>query len=403
MSTLVLTLNAGSSSVKFALFEAADGAEAEPVRLASGQVEAIGGTARFQARAADGGWATDTAPEEGIPDHAAALARVLAWLEKVRPGASLAAVGHRIVHGGPDHAAPAVIDDALLADLERLVPLAPLHQPHNLAGVRAALGAFPEAVQVACFDTAFHRGHSALQQAFALPRRFFDAGVRRYGFHGLSYESVAARLQRDHPEVHAGRVIVAHLGNGASMAALAGGRSVASTMGFTALDGLVMGTRCGTIDPGVLLYLAQVEKLGWDAIAKLLYEQSGLLGVSGISNDMRTLAASDDPAARFAIDMFIDRAARAAGDLAVVLEGLDALVFTAGIGENSAPVRAGIARRLAFLGAELDEAANADGAAVFSMPSSRIRLLKVPTDEEAMIARHALRLVAPGTIAAAAR
>ncbi len=400
----ILTLNAGSSSIKFALFEAAGGAaDIRPARRAAGQVEAIGGDARFRVRLPDGTTACDEQPDMGIADHAAALARILAWLEAAHPAARVAAVGHRIVHGGPDHASPMAIDDALVAELARLETLAPLHQPHNLAGVRAAMAAFPDAVQVACFDTAFHRSQSRLRQAFALPMRYFDAGVRRYGFHGLSYEYVAGWLRAHHPALYAGRVIIAHLGNGASMAALAGGRSVASTMGFTALDGLVMGTRCGAIDPGVLLYLAQVERLGPDAIADLLYERSGLLGVSGFSNDMRELEAAGTPEADFAIDLFIDRAVRAAGELAAVLEGLDALVFTAGIGEHSARIRAGIAGRLGWLGLALDADANAAHGPVISAAGSAVTALVVPTDEEAMIAAHARAVAAGPQLAVAAQ
>jgi acetate kinase len=399
---LVLTLNAGSSSVKFALFEAGAGG---PSAVASGQVEAIGGAARFRVKQADGTDGVDERHADGaaLRDHGEALARILGWIEAARPGAGVAAVGHRVVHGGPGHAAPAAIDAALLADLARLEPLAPLHQPHNLAGVRAAIAAFPAATQVACFDTAFHRHQSELRQAFAIPRRLFDAGVRRYGFHGLSYEYVAARLKAGHPDLHAGRVVVAHLGNGASMAALVGGRSVASTMGFTALDGLVMGTRCGSIDPGVLLYLAQVEGMAPDGIAELLYEQSGLLGLSGLSNDMRALEASDDPAAAFAIDAFVDRAVRAVGELAAAMEGLDALVFTAGIGENSAGVRARIASRLGWLGLDFDAAANDARAPRVSVPGSRVAALVIPTDEEAMIAAHALDVARAADVRRAAQ
>ncbi|MCS6986858.1 MAG: acetate/propionate family kinase [Sphingomonadaceae bacterium] len=402
--TLVFTLNAGSSSLKFALFR--EDPDEDPERLATGVVEAIGPNARLRVTHADGGVAIDERPAGGIPNQAAALARVLGWLESFRPEAAAAAVGHRIVHGGPDLARPVRIDAEILDALARLEPLAPLHQPNNLAGVRAAMAAFPQAVQVACFDTAFHQSHDRLRQTFPLPLKYYEAGVRRYGFHGLSYESVVDRLGRQFPEVAAGRIVVAHLGNGASMAAIRAGRPVATTMGFTALDGLMMGTRSGSLDPGVLLYLLEVEGLSLPELTHMLYEESGLRGVSGLSNDLRVLEASAEPAAALAIEMFVDRAARAVGELAVVLGGLDALVFTAGIGENSARIRASIAERLAFLGLSLDPQANASGGPVISATASLIRALVVSTDEEAMIARHALavlREVRTGTSAAPGR
>ena len=389
MTGNILTLNAGSSSIKFALF-----APEGPDLLASGQVEAIGGATKVKAKLADGQVALERAWEtgEGPANHGAALGEILHWIDEAFPGARIAAVGHRVVHGGPEHSAPVRIDQEVLADLEKLVPLAPLHQPHNLAGIAAASTAFPEATQVACFDTAFHRTQPRLRESFAIPQRFYDAGVRRYGFHGLSYEYIARRLAELEPELAGGKVIVAHLGNGASMAALDAGKSVASTMGFTALDGLVMGTRSGTIDPGVLLYLMQVEGMDADAISALLYSQSGLLGLSGVSNDMRTLEASDKPEAAFAIDCFVDRVARSIGDLAAALGGLDAIVFTGGIGENSSRIRADVLAKLGWLGLAFDQQANAAKAIDIGQPASMVRLLVIPTNEEAMIALHARRI-----------
>lgn len=410
----LLVLNAGSSSLKFALFEEDGRALRERLR---GQVEGLPGRPRFEAdlavdddaragagapatrqRAADRRWA---AGEAGAPrDVRAALGVVLEWLhENVRPLA-VRAIGHRVVHGGATHAAPVVVDDAVFGELEKLVPLAPLHEPHNLEGVRAARERFPAVPQVACFDTAFHRGHAFAEEAFALPREYYDAGVRRYGFHGLSYEHVADRLAQLSPAAGRGRAIVAHLGSGASACAIRDGRSVASTMGFTALDGLVMGTRPGQIDPGVLLWLMTDRGMDAAAISDLLYKRSGLKGLSGISNDMRDLRASDAPAAREAIEVFVARLVREVGALAAVLEGLDALVFTAGIGENDAALRAQACARLRWLGVELDEAANAghgrgrDG--LVSAPGSPVEVRVIPTDEERMIARHVQRVLAEG-------
>jgi acetate kinase len=412
MSTHLLVLNAGSSSLKFALFEEDGAAIRERLR---GQVEGLPGRPRFEAdlaadggadagagapatrqRAADRRWAPDDA---GAPrDVRAALGVVLRWLDENVQPLAVRAIGHRVVHGGAAHAAPVVIDDAVFGELEKLVPLAPLHEPHNLEGVRAARERFPAVPQVACFDTAFHRGHAFTEEAFALPREFYDAGVRRYGFHGLSYEHVADRLAQLSPEAGRGRVIVAHLGSGASACAIRDGRSVASTMGFTALDGLVMGTRPGQIDPGVLLWLMTERGMDAAAISDLLYKRSGLKGLSGISNDMRDLRASDAPAAREAIAVFVARLVREVGSLAAVLEGLDALVFTAGIGENDAALRAQACARLRWLGVELDEAANAahgrGRGGLVSAPGSRVEVRVTPTDEERMIARHVQRVLA---------
>jgi acetate kinase len=306
---------------------------------------------------------------------------------------SLAAVGHRVVHGGPEYSQPTMIDSDVLARLERYVPLAPLHQPHNLAPIRLLLARRPDLPQVACFDTAFHRGHGALADRYAIPERFHAEGVRRYGFHGLSYEYIAERLRHVAPDVAGARVIVAHLGSGASLCALSGGRSVESTMGFTALDGLPMGTRCGQIDPGVLLYLLTEKGITAGDVQDLLYRDSGLKGLSGVSNDVRDLLASTEPRAALAIDYFVYRVALHAGMLAAALGGLDAFVFTAGIGENSPVLRERIAEKLAWLGATLDRAANAERKQLISTAESRIGLYVIPTDEELMIARHTRTLV----------
>ena len=313
----------------------------------------------------------------------------MAALDHIVPDSSVTAVGHRVVHGGPDFAAPAVVDGAVVAALDALVPFAPLHQPHNLAGIRAAMAEFPHAVQVACFDTAFHRTQPFVNDTFALPRRFYDKGIRRYGFHGLSYDYIAGELAARAPQLHAGRVVVAHLGNGASMCAMQGGRSIASTMGFTALDGLPMGTRSGQLDPGVVLYLLEQEGMGASAISDLLYKESGLLGLSGLSNDMRTLEASDRPEAGQAIAYFVARIRRELGGLAAALGGLDALIFTAGIGENARGIRERVCDGMDWLGIALDPARNACNAPVISGDASRVQVMVIPTNEERVIARAA--------------
>jgi acetate kinase len=387
----ILVVNAGSSSVKFQAF----GVEASGAlqRLLKGQVDGIGTRPRLVARAADKSTLIDeTHAPDKVSDVPAAIAAVAAWLRETQR-LDLAAVGHRVVHGGPDYDRPVAIDRAVVAKLERYVPLAPLHQPNNLAPIRALLASRPDLLQVACFDTAFHRGHSAVADHFAIPARFYAEGVRRYGFHGLSYEYVAERLRDVLPAAAAGRVVVAHLGSGASMCALAEGRSVESTMGFTALDGIPMGTRPGQLDPGVVLYLLTEKGMSPEAVQDLLYRESGLKGLSGISNDMRDLESSTEPGAVLAVDCFVYRIALNAGLLAAALGGLDAFVFTAGIGENSARIRARVAEKLAWLGAELDPAANAAHEALISRPQSRVALCVVPTDEELMIARHTLALL----------
>jgi len=397
----ILVINAGSSSVKFQVYDAQDRGNLE--RLIKGQMDGVGARPRLRAAAADGTSLIDQTLEvEKVPDVPAAIQAVGNWLRETQKLAPVA-VGHRVVHGGPDYDQPILIDSAVLAKLERYIPLAPLHQPNNLAPIRAILGRFPELPQVACFDTAFHRGHSAVADHFAIPERFYGEGVRRYGFHGLSYEYSADRLRAVAPKVAGGRAIVAHLGSGASMCALSNGRSIESTMGFTALDGLPMGTRPGQIDPGVVLYLIQQKGMSPAAVENLLYRESGLKGLSAVSNDMRELETSANPAARLAIDHFVYRVGLHAGMLAAALGGLDAFVFTAGIGENSATIRARIAERLGWLGAELDPAANAAARSTISTAKSRVALHVVPTDEELMIARHTVAAISKRNLHTPAR
>jgi acetate kinase len=388
MST-VAVVNAGSSSLKFAIFQSGD----VPSLRLKGLIDGIGATPRLRLTDAAGAVLLAETPDAAAFNHAAAtraMMRVVApWLD-----GDIRAVGHRVVHGGGEFAAPARVTPAILERLESFIPLAPLHQPHNLAVIRALLAGHPELPQIACFDTAFHRTAPPIAQAFALPRRFAEAGVRRYGFHGLSYQYVAGRLAEVAPHVAKGRVIIAHLGNGASLCALRDGRSIATTMGFTAVDGLMMGTRCGALDPGVMLYLMDEHRMGARELEALIYRQSGLLGVSGVSSDMRTLRASCDPAAREAIDLFVYRILREIGSLAAALGGLDALVFTAGIGENDAMTRAEVVDGCAWLGAALDRQANDDGNARISAQASRVEVLVIPTNEELEIARDVWRLAA---------
>ena len=380
----ILTLNAGSSSIKFALFSS-DSLE-ERVR---GQVEGIGTSPRLSAHIA-GAEKTDNDLDGGeVGDHASAHAAILALIDEKFAGATVRAVGHRIVHGGPNYGSRVVIDEDRFADLQTLIPLAPLHQPHNLAGVRAAQAAFPDAVQVACFDTAFHRQHPWVADTYALPLELYEQGVRRYGFHGLSYEYVTRALKQLAPMHAAGRVVVSHLGNGASMCAIQGGQSVGSTMGFTALDGLPMGTRCGQLDPGVVLYLMAEKGLTATEIENLLYKQSGLKGLSGLSNDMRALEEAGTIEARRAIDYFVHRIRRELGAMVAILSGLDALVFCGGIGENAWRVRERVCQDFGWLGLELDESHNRAGETVISSQRSRVRVFIIRTNEELMIASHA--------------
>lgn len=386
MTGCILTLNAGSSSLKVALY-AAEGGDRP---LASGLADRIGPDGELRLKQGDG-TAIAAAPG-GLTTHAEALQTVLDTLRGAFPSLDVAAVGHRVVHGGPDYAAPVRVDDEILARLDRLSPFAPLHQPHNIDGIRAAMSAFPGKPQVACFDTSFHRAHPFTNDTFALPREYYDKGVRRYGFHGLSYDYITGELARRDPDLAAGRVVVAHLGNGASMCAIRDGRSVASTMGFSALDGLPMGTRCGQLDPGVVLYLITEEGLTPAEIADLLYRRSGLLGLSGLSNDMRTLEASDAPEAQQAVDYFTFRIRRELGAMTAALGGIDALVFCGGIGENSAHIRSAVCEPMGWMGITLDPEANAVNGPVISCARAPVRVMVIPTDEELVIARATTRI-----------
>ena len=393
MQPAVLVLNAGSSSIKFLLFvDEGRGGLTPRVR---GHIEGIHTSPRFLARAPQGDVIAEKRWGEGVQlGHDGAVSYLADFIRGEGQGLQLEAVGHRVVHGGPKFAQPAHVDRALLDALEHFIPLAPLHQPHNLAPIRMLLNRRPDLPQVACFDTAFHSTNPEIAQRFAIPSELHDAGVRRYGFHGLSYEYIASVLSDHDPLAASGRTVVCHLGNGSSMCALAGGKSVATTMGFTALDGLAMGTRSGAIDPGVLLYLMDERKMDARAIEKLLYNQSGLLGVSGISSDMRKLLESKDPRASLAVDVYVYRIARELGSLAAALGGLDALVFTAGIGENSDVIRERVCRDAAWLGVTLDAVANRQGGPRISATGSRTSAWVIPTNEELMIARHTQRLVA---------
>jgi acetate kinase len=384
---LIGVINAGSSSLKFSFYEG-------ETRLLAGEVEGIGANRSARAVGPDGapiapphlGTTAPNAPSEVLP-------ALLPWARERLGDRRLAALGHRVVHGGLHHSRPARVTPELLAELEALVPLAPLHEPHNLAPIKLALNLAPELPQAACFDTAFHRTAPAVEQAFALPYSLYDEGVRRYGFHGLSYEYIASVLPRRAPDIALGRVVVAHLGNGCSACALRAGVSVATTMGFTALDGLPMGTRCGELDAGVVLHLIQQKGMPANELVELLYRRSGMLGLSGISSDFRELLGSDDPRARFAIEVFCYRVARHIASLAAALGGLDGIVFTAGVGENAAPVRSAICRACAWLGVELDEAVNRDRRECITAPGSRVAAYVIKTDENLMIARHARALV----------
>lgn len=387
MDAGILTLNAGSSSIKFALF--GEPGSAAQAATFSGQIDGIGTRPRLDVKDGRGIRleAADLPMEQARP-HQAAFALLVDWLRTASSGRRIAAVGHRVVHGGTQFAQPAVVDDDVIAGLRSLIPLAPLHQPHNVAGIEAMASILPGVPQVACFDTAFHRTQPHLAQLFALPRRYTAEGVRRYGFHGLSYEYIAAILPRHLGKASEGKVVVAHLGNGASLCAMEGRESRATTMGFTALDGLMMGTRTGSLDPGVLLYLVDHHGMDARALESLLYRESGLLGVSGISPDMRELLASPAPEAREAVELFCYRLVREIGALVFVLGGLDALVFTGGIGENAAPIRSIVCTALAWMGLGFDAEANARNATVISRSGSRVTALVVPTNEEWMIARH---------------
>lgn len=390
---MVLSINAGSSSLKFALAKVLPGRE--PVRTAHGVIEGIGTAPHMVVHDIKGHilnerhW--DKVPQQ---DHDVFLAALFDWVDTQIGPDRLIGVGHRVVHGGQHSTRPVLVNAAILDRLDALIPLAPLHQPHNLAAIRTIWGVRPELPQVACFDTAFHAGQAPVATRFAIPRALEAEGVRRYGFHGLSYEYGARLLAQIDPDMASGRLIVAHLGNGASLCAIRNGQSIDTTMGFTALDGLMMGTRCGALDPGVILYLQQTKGLNAAQVQHLLYEQSGLLGVSGLSSDMRDLEARPDlPAAREAIALFVYRIVRETGALASVMGGLDGFVFTGGIGEHSAAVRADVCQGLSWLGIALDPEANARGAAVISTLQSAIKVRLIATDEEHMIAMHSYALI----------
>jgi acetate kinase len=386
MEDYALVLNAGSSSLKFCVYQRP---EAEAWRLeARGQIEGIGTKPRFSAKDRAGETVAGHQLDQTVRDGRAALDSLAAWLRSRYGGSRVLGVGHRVVHGGARYAGPVVVTPRVLDDLRQLVPLAPLHQPHNLAAIEAVSERLPGVPQVACFDTSFHRGQPAVAELVPLPRDICSSGVQRYGFHGLSYEYIASILPQVAPEIAQGRVIVAHLGSGASLCAMRNGRSVDSTLGFTALDGLCMGTRPGALDPGVVLYLFQMLGLSAKEVETILYKESGLLGISGISNDMRDLLGSTEPAARLAVDYFVYRAAKEIGGLAAVLGGIDGLVFTAGIGENSPEIRRRISEASAWLGIDLDQDANARKEPRISGPGSKVSAWVIPTNEELMIARH---------------
>jgi acetate kinase len=388
----VITLNAGSSSIKFALFAVDEG---EPSARALGLAETRDNNRSLKVHDTKGAitheeaWQGDS--EAGF--HTDALHRVLAWRRAAFPDVTVVAAGHRVVHGGLRFDAPTMVTDEVLDYLRSLIPLAPLHQPYSIAGIQAAQAAWPHVQQVACFDTSFHRAHPYVDDTFAIPRALYDEGVRRYGFHGLSYEYVSGKLFEIAPHHAAGRVVVAHLGNGASMCAIRDGHSIASSMGFTALDGLPMGTRCGQLDPGVVLYLLQEKKMTAAAIADMLYKESGLKGLSGLSSDMRELEAAGTAEAHQAIEYFVFRIRRELGGYAAVLKGLDAIVFCGGIGENDWHVRERVLEGMEWIGVEMDRVANRAGKQIISSERSRVRVFVIPTNEEAMIARHTVTLL----------
>ena len=383
----ILVMNAGSSSIKLALYRLRDGALVQAWR---GALEEMRAAPHFRAAAADGSTIADERPDIA-PDEATAW--VVDWIDDHIGSATLLACGHRVVHGGTSHAEPIVLDDSAITDLRALVPLAPLHQPVNLAPIDAIRAARPHLPQVACFDTAFHRGHDPVVDTYALPHRYFEAGVRRYGFHGLSYDYIASQLPVVAPRLAKGKTVVAHLGNGASLCALDGGRSVDTTMGFTALDGLPMGTRTGQIDPGVLLYLMEHEGLSLPELTDLLYRQSGLKGLSGLSSDMRTLIDSQDAQAQSAVAVFVHQIAKQTAALAGTLGGIDGMVFTAGIGEHQPKIRAAVLKKLDWLGFRLDVAANDAGGPMLTTAESSAAAFVIATDEERVIADQTLKAI----------
>jgi len=391
MPDAIVVLNAGSSSIKFSLFLVREDTLELDHR---GQIEGLYTAPHFIAMDRAGKAAAEKSWGDGVKlGHAGALDYLMAFLREGLAGDRLIGVGHRVVHGGLEYTRPVRLDAAVLAALEKFVPLAPLHQPHNLAPIRLLLERAWELPQVACFDTSFHRSNPEIAQMFALPAELYAQGIRRYGFHGLSYEYIASVLPKFNAKAAGGRTIVLHLGNGSSMCAIQAGKSVASTMGFTAVEGLPMGTRTGSLDPGVILYLMDQRGMDARAIEKLIYNESGLLGVSGISSDMRTLLASDDPRAKLAIDLFVYRIRRELGSLAAALDGLDAIAFTAGVGENAASIRSRVCEDAAWLGVKLDPEANAAGGPCISVTASKVSAWVIPTNEELMIARHTQRVL----------
>lgn len=382
----VLTLNAGSSSIKFSLYVLP-----QLIQLAVGQVEGVGSAPLFKVKLPSSGsdmvlaWGQESEPI----NHQQALSEIIAWIHQEFSQLEIVAIGHRVVHGGQKYTKATLIDDELMQNLEEFVGLAPLHMPHNLFGIKLAREQFGAIPQIACFDTAFHRVHSFVDDCYALPREFYDKGICRYGFHGLSYEYIAEKLMHLFPKEFRGKTIVAHLGNGASMTALRDGVSIASTMGFSSLDGLPMGTRCGEIDPGVLLYMMQHEGMDARQISDILYKKSGLLGLSGgISSDMRTLEVSEAKEAKEALDYYVREIKREIGALTALLSGLDVLVFTGGIGENSVLIRSRVLENMSWLGIKLDEDSNQNGETIISADDSKVLCLKMHTDEERVIARH---------------
>ncbi len=386
----ILTINAGSSSIKFSVFLLP-----QLNQILVGQIDGIGGESNFKMR-----WCSENSertinwPHAKQPqNHREALSELIQWLHSEAQDIEIIAVGHRVVHGGQKYSAPVIVTEKVMKDLEALMILAPLHEPHNLAGINAAQESFGDIPQIACFDTAFHRTHTFVEECYAIPRYFYDQGVCRYGFHGLSYEYIAEQLITKFPQESRGKVIVAHLGNGASMTALKGGVSIASTMGFSSLDGLPMGTRCGEIDPGVLLYMMQREGLSANEISEILYKESGLKGLSGgLSNDMRTLEASTLPEAKEAIDYYVREVKREIGALTALMAGLDVIVFTGGIGSNSAMIRERALNEMSWIGIDLDSENNRKNETIISSNTSRVLCLRINTDEERVIARHAFEL-----------
>ena len=390
MTDTIFVVNSGSSSIKFQLFSVAARNQLE--RLLKGQIEGIGVHPRLVAKGPEGEQIEETWTGADVVSVPQALDKLVAFL-RARLGELPTAIGHRVVHGGPDYSEPVVVDDAVLTRLDKFTPLAPLHQPNNLAPIRAVRERQPQLLQVACFDTAFHRGHPDVADRYALPDQLYAEGVRRYGFHGLSYEYIATRLPLLAPEIARGRIVVAHLGSGASMCAISGGKSVESTLGFTALDGLPMGSRPGQLDPGIVLYLMSEKRMSVKEIERFLYNECGLKGLSGISNDVRELLASKDPRAKLALDHFVYRISLYGGMLVAAMGGIDGLVFTAGIGENAPAIREAVAMRLTWLGLDFDPDANACNKTLISRSTSRVACYVIPTDEELMIARHTLAVL----------